>query len=100
MKRTRAIAVVMCLAAATPAAAETGREWLDRMTVAEAKRHFADNQFDKGSMGPKIQAVIEFLEGGGWMGLITNPPNIGRALAGETGTFIVREGVPAFTFHN
>jgi carbamate kinase len=51
-------------------------------------------------MGPKIQAVIEFLEGGGWMGLITNPPNIGRALAGETGTFIVREGAPAFTFHN
>jgi len=51
-------------------------------------------------MGPKIQAVIEFLEGGGGMGLITNPPNIGRALAGETGTFIVREGVPEFTFHN
>jgi len=76
------------------------QQWLDRMTVAEAKRHFADNQFDKGSMGPKIQAVIEFLEGGGWMGLITNPPNIGRALAGETGTFIVREGVSPFTFHN
>jgi len=76
------------------------QQWLDRLTVAEAKRHFADNQFDKGSMGPKIQAVIEFLEGGGGMGLITNPPNIGRALAGETGTFIVREGAPAFTFHN
>jgi carbamate kinase len=76
------------------------QQWLDRMTVAEAKRHFADNQFDMGSMGPKIQAVIEFLEGGGGMGLITNPPNIGRALAGETGTFIVREGVPEFTFHN
>jgi carbamate kinase len=76
------------------------QQWLDRLTVAEAKRHFADNQFDMGSMGPKIQAVIEFLEGGGWMGLITNPPNIGRALAGETGTFIVREGAPAFTFHN
>ena len=76
------------------------QQWLDRMTVAEAKRHFADNQFDMGSMGPKIQAVIEFLEGGGGMGLITNPPNIGRALAGETGTFIVREGVPEFTFHS
>lgn len=75
------------------------QQWVDRMTVAEAKQHFADNQFDKGSMGPKIQAVIEFLEGGGWIGLITNPPNIGRALAGETGTFIVREGAPAFTFH-
>ena len=73
------------------------RQWLDRMTVAEAKKHFADNQFDRGSMGPKIQAVIEFLEGGGSTGLITNPPNIGRALAGETGTFIVREGAPAFT---
>jgi carbamate kinase len=76
------------------------RQWLDHMTVAEAKKHFADDQFDRGSMGPKIQAVIEFLEGGGSTGLITNPPNIGRALAGETGTFIVREGVPPFTFHN
>jgi carbamate kinase len=76
------------------------RQWLDHMTVAEAKKHFADNQFDKGSMGPKIQAVIEFLEGGGSMGLITNPPNIGRALAGETGTFIVREGAPEVTSYN
>jgi carbamate kinase len=76
------------------------QQWLDCMTVAEAKRHFADDQFDRGSMGPKIQAVIEFLEGGGSTGLITNPSNIGRALAGETGTFIVRETVPPFTFHN
>lgn len=66
------------------------QRWLDRMTVAEAKCHYADNQFDKGSMGPKIQAVIEFIEGGGQTGLITNPENIGRALAGETGTFIVQ----------
>jgi carbamate kinase len=76
------------------------QQWLDCMTVAEAKKHFADDQFDRGSMGPKIQAVIEFLEGGGSTGLITNPSNIGRALAGETGTFIVREGVPPFTFYN
>ena len=66
------------------------RRWLDRMTVAEAKKHYADDQFDRGSMGPKIQAVIEFMEGGGETGLITNPENIGRALAGETGTFIVK----------
>jgi carbamate kinase len=76
------------------------QQWLDRMTVAEAKKHYADNQFDKGSMGPKIQAVIEFLEGGGQTGLITNPENIGRALAGKTGTFIVREGAQPFTSHN
>jgi len=66
------------------------RRWLDRMSVAEAKKHYADNQFDRGSMGPKILAVIEFIEGGGQTGLITNPENIGRALAGETGTFIVK----------
>lgn len=66
------------------------RRWLDRMTVADAKKYYADNQFDRGSMGPKIQAVIEFIEGGGQTGLITNPENIGRALAGETGTFIVK----------
>jgi carbamate kinase len=66
------------------------RQWLDRMTVAEAKKHYADNQFDRGSMGPKIQAVIEFIEGGGQTGLITNPENVTRALAGETGTFIVK----------
>ena len=76
------------------------QRWLDHMTVAEAKKFYADNQFDRGSMGPKIQAAIEFIEGGGRTGLITNPENIGRALAGKTGTFIVREGVPPFTSHN
>jgi carbamate kinase len=76
------------------------QQWVDRMTVDDAKKHFADNQFDRGSMGPKIQAAIEFLDGGGSTALITNPPNIGRALAGETGTFIVREGVPPFTSHS
>ncbi len=76
------------------------QQWLDCMTVAEAKRHFANNQFDKGSMGPKIQAAIDFVEGGGCRGLITNPPNIGRALAGETGTSIVRDGAPALASHN
>ncbi|MEK7785017.1 MAG: carbamate kinase, partial [Chloroflexota bacterium] len=38
---------------------------------------------------PKIQAIIWFLERGGKQALITNPENIERALAGETGTWIV-----------
>lgn len=67
------------------------QRWLDRMTLAEAKRYYAEDQFDKGSMGPKICAIIEFLEGGGGRALITNPPNLGRALAGETGTLITVE---------
>lgn len=65
------------------------QRWLDRMTVNEARRYYAENQFDKGSMGPKIQALIAFVEGGGKQGLITDSPNIGRALAGETGTVIM-----------
>ena len=65
------------------------QRWLDRITVSEAKRFYAEDHFDKGSMGPKIQALVDYLEAGGREGLITNPPNIGRALAGETGTRMV-----------
>jgi carbamate kinase len=63
--------------------------WLDRMTVEEARRYLADGQFPRGSMGPKIEAVLSFLEGGGHRALITNPPNLGRALRYETGTHVV-----------
>lgn len=65
-------------------------QWLDRMTLAEAKQYLAEGvHFAKGSMAPKIQAIIWFLEAGGKQALITNPENIGRALKGETGTWIV-----------
>jgi len=63
--------------------------WLDRMTLAEARRYLAEGHFPKGSMGPKIQAIIWYLERGGKEALITNPENIARALRGETGTRIV-----------
>ena len=62
---------------------------LDQMTVAEAKRYMAEGHFAPGSMLPKIQAIIWFLEAGGQEAIITNPENIERALAGETGTRIV-----------
>jgi carbamate kinase len=65
-------------------------KWIDRMTLAEAKQYLAEGKhFAKGSMAPKIQAIIWFLENGGKEALITNPENIGRALKGETGTWIV-----------
>ena len=66
------------------------QKWLDRMTVAEAKAYLNEGiHFAKGSMAPKIQASIWFIERGGRRALITNPENIGRALKGETGTWIV-----------
>jgi len=62
---------------------------LDRMTLAEAKKYYEEGHFLPGNMGPKIQAIINFLENGGKEALITNPENIERALLGETGTHIV-----------
>jgi carbamate kinase len=67
---------------------QPGQRWLDKMTLAEAKRYLAEGHFAPGSMGPKIRAIIKFLEQGGREALITSPENIERALAGETGTRI------------
>jgi len=67
------------------------QQWLDSMTVSEAKRYLAEGHFAEGSMKPKIEAVIEFLENGGEAALITNPENLARALANETGTWIRRD---------
>jgi len=65
---------------------------INRMTLSEAKAYLAEGiHFAKGSMAPKIQAIIWFLEAGGKQALITNPENIGRALKGETGTWIVQD---------
>ncbi|MBL7065821.1 MAG: carbamate kinase [Anaerolineae bacterium] len=62
---------------------------IDVMTVAEAKKYMEEGHFAKGSMLPKIQAIIKFLEAGGKEAIITDPENIARALRGETGTRIV-----------
>ncbi|HSG26773.1 MAG TPA: carbamate kinase [Anaerolineales bacterium] len=64
--------------------------WLDKMTVAEARQYIAEGHFAPGSMLPKVQACIDFLEKGGEKALITDPENIPRALNGETGTWIVK----------
>ena len=63
--------------------------WLDQMTVAEAKQYMDEGHFAPGSMHPKVEACIKFIENGGEKALITDPPNIPRALNGETGTWIV-----------
>jgi carbamate kinase len=68
------------------------QQWIDKMTLADAKQYLAEGtHFAKGSMAPKIQAIIRFLEARGKHAIITNPENIGRALRGETGTHIVRK---------
>ncbi len=66
--------------------------WIDRMTLAEVKEHLAEGRhFAAGSMKPKIEAVVQFLERGGSTAIITDPESVERALKGEGGTTIVRE---------
>jgi carbamate kinase len=66
------------------------QKWLDKLTLSEAKKYLAEGtHFAKGSMAPKIQAIIWFLEAGGKQGLITDPQHIGEALQGKTGTWIL-----------
>lgn len=67
------------------------QRWVDRLTLAEVKACLAEGvHFAEGSMAPKMRAVVQFLEAGGNEALITNPVNLERAMAGETGTRIVR----------
>ena len=69
------------------------QKWLGKMSVAEAKAYYAEGHFKPGSMGPKIQAVVSFLEAHpAGKALITDPPNIARALDGESGTWIEAAG--------
>ncbi len=65
------------------------QRWVDHLTLDEAKRRLAEGRhFRPGSMAPKIEAVVDFLEGGGSQAIITSPDQIDRALAGHTGTRI------------
>jgi len=63
---------------------------LDSMTAAEARRYEAEGHFQPGSMLPKVQACLQFLEAGGREALITCPAALSAALAGTTGTRIMR----------
>ncbi len=68
------------------------QQWLDKMTLSEAKKLYAEGHFLSGSMGPKIEAMIAFLEANpNGKGLITDPPNIANALDGKTGTWLVHD---------
>ncbi len=62
---------------------------LDVITVSEARQYIAEGHFAKGSMLPKIQACLMYLDAGGKEALITDPTHIMEALEGKTGTRII-----------
>ncbi len=64
--------------------------YLDRVTLSEIERYLEEGHFPPGSMGPKIEASVEFLRNGGRSVIITSPDRIREAVRGEAGTVIVR----------
>lgn len=64
---------------------------LSRMTPAQARRYIRDGQFAAGSMLPKVEAAVSFVESGGRMAAITSLRHAREALEGKMGTRITRE---------
>ena len=61
-----------------------------RATLPEIKQYLQEGHFKPGSMRPKIEAIIQFLEGGGKKAVITSPENLLKAVKGEAGTTLIR----------
>ena len=68
---------------------EPNQRPLDTITIKEAEEYLAEGQFPAGSMGPKIQAAINFLKGGGDTVYITAIDKAKEAIAGKAGTRII-----------
>jgi carbamate kinase len=66
-----------------------GQQWLGAITLQQAREYLAAGEFPPGSMGPKIEAAIDFVAQGGGECIITSTEHVARAVRGETGTHIV-----------
>ena len=64
---------------------------LGALPVAELRRYFDQGQFERGSMGPKVDAVCRFVEGGGRRAAITSLESIAEAVTGDAGTVVTAE---------
>ena len=85
---------VFCIATDVPGVAlDFGSEkerFLERMSVSQARKHLTEGQFPDGSMGPKVEACLEYLESGGKRAVITATDTISEAVSGRAGTQLVR----------
>jgi carbamate kinase len=59
---------------------------VDKMSVQEARRYLAEGQFPAGSMGPKVEAAVRFIESGGKRAVIGSLERVEATLGGEAGT--------------
>jgi carbamate kinase len=68
---------------------QPGQLWIERLTVAEARALLGAGEFAPGSMGPKVEAGIRFVEAGGREAIITSMGRLPAGLAGDAGTHLV-----------
>jgi carbamate kinase len=68
---------------------EENQKALRQVTLSQVKQYLVDGHFKPGSMKPKVEAIIQFLEGGGEKAIITSPENLLKAVHGEAGTTII-----------
>jgi carbamate kinase len=64
------------------------QRFVDRITVAEARKYLSEGQFPAGSMGPKIEAAVQFVQASGQQVLITDVEHLREALEGKDGTVV------------
>jgi carbamate kinase len=68
---------------------------LRRVTAGEMRRHAAEGQFARGSMGPKVDAALRFLDAGGARAVITSLEHIADAVEGDDVGTIITNRPPA-----
>jgi len=94
MANVLGIPVMMILTAVEHVALNFGKPdqtHLEQITLSELKEHRSQGQFPVGSMGPKVDAAIRFIEGGGQRVVICHIDSVADALAAKTGTHIVSD---------
>lgn len=82
------LAIVTDVSAAAIAFRTPREKRLGRVGADEMAGYLAAGEFGKGSMGPKVEAALAFLKGGGRRAIITDSPSLGSALEGKAGTIV------------
>ncbi len=82
----RTLAIVTDVPGAAGSFGKRGERWLSQVSRRELADYLKRGEFGEGSMGPKVAAGLEFLDGGGHRFVITDIPSLARALRGEAGT--------------
>ena len=94
MANVMGIPVMMILTAVHKVAIHFGteqQEELDSVSLRDLRRYYKEGHFPEGSMGPKVNAAIRFLDGGGQRVIIAHIDDAMSALHGDTGTHIIAD---------